>query len=251
MATKEKTLLSAIVANPDADDPRLKYADWLDSNGQAPRAEFIRLQCHAAETQAKIDALYAKHGAEWEKPLKRLGVTKMKYHRGFPDDIYVEQSRHFIANHAAITELTPLRSVYLGLGGDQQLQDLAGLDIPGGIRSLTIGHTLPTKYGFGIEGVRHLLNASWMPGVRKLTLRSTHLGTEGAAVVASSPQLQELAELNIDDPIFNDYRDKSVSAVLAQGNLPSLKRLDLGLQVYGEFEIRELRKQLKSQEQIR
>ncbi len=30
------------------DGPRLRYADWLDENGQPERAEFIRLQCAAA-----------------------------------------------------------------------------------------------------------------------------------------------------------------------------------------------------------
>jgi uncharacterized protein (TIGR02996 family) len=38
-------LLAAIVANPDEDTPRLVYADWLDENGLADRAEFIRVAC--------------------------------------------------------------------------------------------------------------------------------------------------------------------------------------------------------------
>ena len=43
-------LLRAIIANPDDDDPRLQYADWLEENGQAERAEFIRVQIEKART---------------------------------------------------------------------------------------------------------------------------------------------------------------------------------------------------------
>lgn len=37
-------LLAAVLENPEDDDVRLIFADWLDDDGQAERAEFIRLQ---------------------------------------------------------------------------------------------------------------------------------------------------------------------------------------------------------------
>lgn len=37
-------LLAAVVADPESDDPRLAYADWLDENGESERAEIIRIQ---------------------------------------------------------------------------------------------------------------------------------------------------------------------------------------------------------------
>lgn len=40
-----EALLAEILANPGEDTPRLVYADWLDENGQAERAEFVRVQC--------------------------------------------------------------------------------------------------------------------------------------------------------------------------------------------------------------
>jgi uncharacterized protein (TIGR02996 family) len=45
-------LIAAILANPDEDTPRLMYADWLDEHGEAPRAEFIRVQCELARQRA-------------------------------------------------------------------------------------------------------------------------------------------------------------------------------------------------------
>lgn len=42
-------LLQAILEEPDSDDLRLIYADWLDEHGQEGRAEFIRVQVELAE----------------------------------------------------------------------------------------------------------------------------------------------------------------------------------------------------------
>ena len=40
----ELALLTAIIAHPDEDTPRLIFADWLDENGHPERAEFVRVQ---------------------------------------------------------------------------------------------------------------------------------------------------------------------------------------------------------------
>lgn len=45
-----EALLAAIAADPDADLPRLVYADFLDDHGDPDRAEFIRFQCRTART---------------------------------------------------------------------------------------------------------------------------------------------------------------------------------------------------------
>lgn len=43
--TEQDALYRAIVASPEDDTPRLVYADWLEENGRAEEAEFIRLDC--------------------------------------------------------------------------------------------------------------------------------------------------------------------------------------------------------------
>lgn len=45
---EERAFWAAILAAPAADLPRLVYADYLEENGRAERAEFIRLQCENA-----------------------------------------------------------------------------------------------------------------------------------------------------------------------------------------------------------
>ncbi len=42
MSDDERAFLAGIAAHPDADLPRLVFADWLDENGQSERAEYIR-----------------------------------------------------------------------------------------------------------------------------------------------------------------------------------------------------------------
>ena len=45
--TERESFLNAVYANPDDNNVRLVFADWLDENGDPDRAEFIRLQIEA------------------------------------------------------------------------------------------------------------------------------------------------------------------------------------------------------------
>jgi uncharacterized protein (TIGR02996 family) len=40
--------IQAVIEAPDADGPRLIYADWLQDNGEPARADFIRVQIELA-----------------------------------------------------------------------------------------------------------------------------------------------------------------------------------------------------------
>jgi uncharacterized protein (TIGR02996 family) len=51
----ETALLSAILAAPDDDVPRLVYADYLEDRGDGPRAAFVRLQCEHARRLANSE----------------------------------------------------------------------------------------------------------------------------------------------------------------------------------------------------
>src|SRR5438477_12296826 len=74
--------LMAILADPDADAPRLAYADWLEEDGDADRAEFIRVQCALASMPENERAfhplrpreaeLLREHGETWLRPIRDL-----------------------------------------------------------------------------------------------------------------------------------------------------------------------------------
>ena len=50
----DQDFLKLILADPEADSPRLVYADWLDEKGDMAKAEFVRVQCEAHRSQRKI-----------------------------------------------------------------------------------------------------------------------------------------------------------------------------------------------------
>lgn len=56
-------LLAAILANPEDDNVRLVYADFLQEHGDAARAEFIRVQCAIARMpgEDQCPKCYADH----------------------------------------------------------------------------------------------------------------------------------------------------------------------------------------------
>lgn len=66
--TDADALLDAVFADPDADTPRLVYADWLDENRQPNYAEFVRLQVEAARHpfwSPEANRLWEEIGRVW------------------------------------------------------------------------------------------------------------------------------------------------------------------------------------------
>src|SRR5947209_5957927 len=114
--------LSAIVAAPDDDAPRLIYADFLDENGQHDRAELIRVQCELAraepwtprhaELAARAKALLSPANVEaWAVPLG-FNPYPNNFRRGFVERDCFSPSR-FLALAPAVFERAPLRQVDL------------------------------------------------------------------------------------------------------------------------------------------
>lgn len=75
----EEGFLQAIRSEPLDEEPRLIFADWLEDQGQEPRAQLIRLQCQLRdevegrlrweEAQFQIRQLRRKHEVEWHAPV--------------------------------------------------------------------------------------------------------------------------------------------------------------------------------------
>src|SRR5262245_15431683 len=96
--TYDSAFLAAIQEAPDDDAPRLVYADWLEEQGDADRAEFVRLQCALARLdeddegrpalEARERALWKKHGKDWRRPLAPFS-RKFAFKRGFPEEVLV------------------------------------------------------------------------------------------------------------------------------------------------------------------
>src|SRR5579871_6860578 len=64
--TKEAAFLQAIAEDREANTTRLIFADWLEERGDAPRAEFIRVQCELASAKLSEDRRHALRVRERE-----------------------------------------------------------------------------------------------------------------------------------------------------------------------------------------
>jgi uncharacterized protein (TIGR02996 family) len=136
----DPTLLAAVLAAPDDDEPRLVLADWLTDRGD-PRGEFIQIQCTlkrslvgvagramplrylSAGTEELADrerVLLARYGAAWaEREAPEL--TRREWRRGFVEGGVVRAAK--VPALASLTR-TPLRKIKVeGL----QTADIAGV----------------------------------------------------------------------------------------------------------------------------
>jgi uncharacterized protein (TIGR02996 family) len=77
MTETERSLLDAVLENPDDDLPRLVYADYLDENGDPKRAEFIRAQIVISQAVQRND-YDSDEFAEATKRTIKAGIATMR-----------------------------------------------------------------------------------------------------------------------------------------------------------------------------
>jgi uncharacterized protein (TIGR02996 family) len=104
---ERRALMTAIIASPEEDTPRLALADWLQEHGDRhdqARAEFIRLQIEAVnappgrrrgELAKKAKDLLKKHRKKWLAPLGLLWGVYLdadveQFSRGLLSSLFVE-----------------------------------------------------------------------------------------------------------------------------------------------------------------
>lgn len=103
MSADERKLMDAIIADPDADEPRLKYAEWVEAS-DPERAAFIREQI--SHPLSKTD-----RGTGGEV-FKLWGARDIVFRRGFAESMSLT-GRSFISLSDGLFAATPLREVRL------------------------------------------------------------------------------------------------------------------------------------------
>jgi uncharacterized protein (TIGR02996 family) len=86
----ETELLDAICAEPDRDEPRLVYADWLEQHGD-PRGELIHASCTRGN-EVRARELLALYGDHWTRELDALAAELShppRFERGFIAELYL------------------------------------------------------------------------------------------------------------------------------------------------------------------
>jgi uncharacterized protein (TIGR02996 family) len=169
MPSDEASLLAAVLADPDADAPRLAYANHLAESSRPAdlaRAEFIRLQIELTHLSAEDHRwpsligrerdLLERHRASWEKRLRDRFRPSFSspgrwlksqlfgsgglwgFRRGFVENI-LAPAPTFLAEDAAILVHAPVRRVVLAhasdhigpLAAEPRLDRLASLHLVG------------------------------------------------------------------------------------------------------------------------
>lgn len=223
-------LLKAVVERPDDDAPRLAYADWLDAHGEPERARFIRIQCQLVHLKEEERSLLERFSDEWARPIWGCGADEWKYHRGFPEEIAIS-AHHFLDVHERINRVTPIRRLRLDTFSDDDLARLATLPAATQLQSLQIG-SLPSEsdYVFGEDGLRTIATSPNFAGLRRLSLKSHKLGDSATTIVATSPVLQNLTQLELGSPFFEKNWIAEHEALI--GRLPNLEELTLNRQTW-------------------
>jgi uncharacterized protein (TIGR02996 family) len=209
--------LDNILCTPDADAPRLRYANWLEGCGN-PLGEFIRLQClltrrPVSETmyyyERRVQKLLYEFQADWTDILAHR-VDWCSYRRGFVEEISLTDEQ-WIDHAAELLQRAPIVDVHLQSDGEY-LDALA--DLP------SLRHTLfldLSSQPLGDAGVERLAEAPLLRKVHGLNLGSCYLGDAGLDALIDAPDLGALRELYLNDnPITDDSMRRFVLSPIAE-----------------------------------
>jgi len=226
-------LLAAICANPREDTPRLVFADWLEENGQAERAAFIRTDVAMAQRD-EWDAerlrweafltpsdLLAQPWFATTFPALPRGVSWFglaNTRRGFPSGLEVRYPEVGLRELPSLLSRHPVDVVaFLHHTPDlRQVVRVRGLE---GVRSLVF-HT--SRYS-----TRHLapLLAGVWNALEGLAFWDEGLRTDGVVALFASSIISGLTELRFSKA--GRGAGRAVLDSLRDAELPRLRVLDL------------------------
>ncbi|HEY7158363.1 MAG TPA: TIGR02996 domain-containing protein [Gemmataceae bacterium] len=204
MASTQQALFQAICEQPWDTSLRLAYANWLEKNGQAQWAAFVRYQCQNPDHslnhfQARyLFDLFDEVGefdpfeSDWLKKLPKLpGVSwwGSDFKGGFVHNVGFRPATAFLEHAATVFASTPIDSVVLELLTVPSLREILTSSFLSRLESLALyGH-------YGDEGMRLLAACPNLTRLKWLHLMEDGCGDEGAEALAGSPYLGNLQNL--------------------------------------------------------
>ena len=255
MSDRAAELLAAVIADPDADQPRLDYAAYLRGHDDA-RAELIEVQVALGQ---RLDPGRRRQAVARERELigEHKGALSALVHevvgahgswafrRGFVDEIQLwRDPKSFIANFRQLLAVEPIRTLALNQADSATLELLLGDGIVGRLRTLSlsgdfgsagarrlagdaqlgaIGKLNLSDCELGDEGVRALAESAYL-GVVNLTLRGNGIGDDGARALAGCARLGSCRCLYL---AANDIGDAGLRTLIDSPHLSQLRQLNL------------------------
>jgi uncharacterized protein (TIGR02996 family) len=197
-AASIEELLAEIVARPDEEDARRRYADAIAAT-DPPRAELIQLQLAIRDVRRaggtpplhqydRERALVAAHGRAWAGRAGEL-VWRYQFMRGFVEHVTLTAA-DFLARAAELFRAAPVRHVTLS-AARPQIARLAASPHLVRVKSLDL-----SENKLGDDGVRALVESPHLKNLRYLRLAKNDLGRDAAEAVVAAPALAGLAHLD-------------------------------------------------------
>ncbi len=227
MPTSDQELIPRILASPDEDGPRLEGADRHARDGDADRAELIRLQCDQAKrprrdrdwfaVREREKRLLEQHAVRWGEELTGLGVGRYEFRRGFVEHLEIPQVS-FLANTKALAALAPVRSLRLTDVTDDLVPYLQSAPVEfANLRHLDLSSSI---LGKGL--LQALGNCRTLSSLHGLNLAGTGVGADGLGQVIASPLFDKLVELDLSGNCLEECDWKAFAARFASGRLEKL-----------------------------
>ncbi len=248
--------LASINAEQEEDTPRLVFADWLQENGDEPRAEFIRLQCDLARgvpaDADRAESLLAEHRKRWLRGYPRVVIDnpeRCQFTRGFVSSLSILGPRwaadgDTIRSFSALEELK-IEQVWYEMLLNRSFEGLSRLAMRGVISALveTLARspiiptlqslTLIPRWGVRVSqrSIRKLLENPKLTCLRRLSLESMPVGNAAVRVLTTAPHITALEALRLIDC---EIDSNSVAELAALPNIANLRSLCLSGDVTDE-----------------
>jgi uncharacterized protein (TIGR02996 family) len=220
--------LQTILEQPEADAPRLVFADWLEEQGD-PLAELIRIQCELARIderhprysplQSRERELREHFEPVWLGPIQELGLAG-KFRRGLLE-ISVTGVHTLLQVAERLFALPWVTHVSLkdGTLDRNSIRLLADSPYLERIQELNLERSQLTN-----EGVAVLCGSSFHGRLTKLNLSHTNISSMGVRWLVEALDLSMLSELRLD---FNGIAADGARLLALCAKLGKLRLLDL------------------------
>jgi uncharacterized protein (TIGR02996 family) len=205
-------LYRAVLAEPDADEPRERFAEWLAANGETDLAELIRLQFEDARTPPPADpdepdeeaerraermvALIQAH-PEWRSFPEIPGIgwgygSNFGFERGFLGSVMVKGSEPFTTHMGRVFEIAPVTTAVFEKVDDAGAAAIASSPFLSRLRHLSLAFCR-----VGDAAAEAIAASPHAANLRSLRFYRCGVGPRGAQALASSPYLAATLDLDL------------------------------------------------------
>ncbi len=227
------SFVRSIVQTPEDDGPRLVFADWLEEQGEAPRAELIRIQCELArgveerarfvQLRVRERELVKQHADKWLGPLATTCyVARDSLERGMIRELLFGMAEFLRPKMQRTAIEWFARAGVLGVAltnRTKSLPDLFSSPLLTDLCSLTLRHV-----GLGDGSIHQLVAGNACENLRSFTWFERQASGAGVRHLAQTASLKRLTSLTLGQIPFDSA---ALQAVLESPHLGSLTSLCL------------------------